>query len=82
MKISQEEIEAAWDGTFYPGEWQTRDGTKAELLRIDKTRGGIFCRLPDGFVSGWNINGEYVPGKSHDLDLIRPWPKPTEGELS
>ena len=62
-----------WDGTFYLGQWQTRDGSKVVLSEVDHHPVYPFTsedgRTYDkcGFL--------YGPDNETPHDLIRPWPK-------
>jgi len=61
-----------WDGEFYPGDWEMRDGSSAKVETI-----GDVSKFRFGFAHGnsqaWQPNGRHCNERS--LDLIRPWSK-------
>jgi len=70
-----------WDGTFGIGEWKMRNGRKATVLRVKE--GVEYPLRGETRLSCWTMQGEWLDADSPcERDLIRPWPKPTEGERS
>jgi len=66
-----------WDGTFGVGEWEMRNGEKATIRSVSLTE---LNGTVNGHANTWPRHGRYL--YQSQMDLIRPWPKPTEGDRS
>jgi len=73
-----------WDGTFGVGkDYQTRNNTKVKIVQIgdDFMKGEGKDEAEGTYFLIFNGRGDAGDGYEK-FDLIRPWPKPTEGERS